>query len=115
MENNNEILNIVINALKTRKVSDVVKIDISEKSSIADYFIICSGKSTTQVKALAEFLEEAVEKEGACALRKEGLEEGRWAILDFGDVIVHIFNDETRLFYHLEKLWGDGEKIEVDD
>ncbi len=103
---------IIIDSLTKRKAYDIVKIDVKEKTSIADYFVIASARSTTQVKSLAEFCEAEAEKAGAKILRKEGLQDGRWAIIDFGDVILHIFNDETRLFYHLERLWGEGEKIE---
>ena len=106
---------VVIDSLTKRKAYDIVKIDVKEKTSIADYFVIASARSTTQVKSLAEFCEAEAEKAGAKILRKEGLQDGRWAIIDFGDVILHIFNDETRLFYHLERLWGEGEKIENKD
>lgn len=100
-----QLLDVVYNALNSRKAYDVVKIDVREKSSIADYFVIASAHSSTQVKSLAEFCEDQVEKNGGKVLRKDGLEDGRWAVLDFGDVILHVFNDETRLFYHLEQLW----------
>ena len=106
---------VVIDSLTKRKAYDIVKIDVKEKTSIADYFVIASARSTTQVKSLAEFCEAEAEKAGAKILRKEGLQDGRWAIIDFGDVILHIFNDETRLFYHLERLWGEGEIIENND
>ena len=88
---------------------------MSDKTTVADYFIIASAKSSTQVKSLAEFIEEETEKAGYKVLRKEGLSDARWAILDFGDVMLHVFNDETRLFYNLERLWGEGEKIENED
>ena len=104
----------ILNALKTRKAQNIVKISVSDKTTVADYFIIASAKSSTQVKSLAEFIEEETEKAGYKVLRKEGLSDARWAILDFGDVMLHVFNDETRLFYNLERLWGEGEKIEND-
>ncbi|MBR5438639.1 MAG: ribosome silencing factor [Clostridia bacterium] len=110
-----ELVNVLLNALKQRKASDIVKIDVMDKTSVADYFVIASARSSTQVKSLCEFCEAEAEKKGAKILRKEGISDGRWAIVDFGDVILHIFNDETRLFYHLEKLWGEGEKIENPD
>lgn len=100
-----KLLDTVYDALNSRKAYDIVKIDVREKSSVADYFVIASAHSSTQVKSLVEFCEEQVEKNGIRALRKEGLEDGRWAVVDFGDVILHVFNDETRLFYHLEQLW----------
>ncbi len=109
-----ELAEVILSALKERKAFDIVKINVEEKTSIADYFIIASARSSTQVKALSEHIEEAVEKNGGRAIRKEGLQDARWIVLDFGDVIVHLFNDETRLFYHLERLWGEGEQISND-
>ena len=97
--------------LSDKKAQDIVKIYVADKTVIADYFIIASGRATTQVKALCDNLEEYVETLGVTAKRKEGVSEGRWAVIDFGDVIVHIFNDEQRLFYHLERIWGEGEKF----
>lgn len=114
MENKN-LAEVVLSALKERKAFDIVKINVEEKSSVADYFIIASARSSTQVKSLAEHVEQRVEENGFRILRKEGVTDARWVILDLGDVIVHLFNDETRLFYHLERLWGDGEKIENQD
>ena len=114
MENKN-LAEVVLSALKERKAFDIVKINVEEKSSVADYFIIASARSSTQVKSLAEHVEQRVEENGFRILRKEGVADARWVILDLGDVIVHLFNDETRLFYHLERLWGDGEKIENQD
>ncbi len=113
--NSLDLVNVLLTALKKRKATDIVKIDVMDKTSVTDYFVIASARSTTQVKSLCEFCEAEAEKSGAKILRKEGITDGRWAIVDFGDVILHIFNDETRLFYHLEKLWGEGEKIENPD
>ncbi len=110
-----ELANLLCDSLKQRKALDIVKIDVAEKTSVADYFIVASARSTTQVKSLCEFCEDQAEKKGAVILRKEGLSDARWAIVDFGDVVLHVFNDETRLFYHLERLWGEGEKIENPD
>ncbi len=102
--------------LSQKKAQDIVKIDVADKTVIADYFIIASGRSTTQVHALCDNLEEFCKKEfGIDVIRSEGVREGRWAALDFGEVIVHIFDDEQRLFYHLERLWGEGEKFEDND
>ena len=100
--------------LSEKKANDIVKIYVADKTIIADYFVIASARSSTQVKALSEYVEEFVEKNGGEVRRTEGVAEGRWAVIDAGDIIVHIFNDEQRLFYHLERIWGDGEKF-VDD
>lgn len=97
--------------LSEKKANDIVKIYVADKTIIADYFVIASARSSTQVKALSEYVEEFVEKNGGEVRRTEGVAEGRWAVIDAGDIIVHIFNDEQRLFYHLERIWGDGEKF----
>ena len=104
----NEICNILVN----KKARDIVKINVSEKTVLADYFIIAGGTSTSQVKSLCEYVDEGMSKLGVEVKRRDGESEGRWAVLDFGDCIIHIFNDETRLFYHLERLWGDESTIE---
>lgn len=97
--------------LLEKKASDVMSIDIEEKSIVADYYVLATAKSSPHVKALSEYLEEEMDKYGVSTVRREGTREGRWAVIDFGDVVVHIFNDETRLFYNLEKLWGDGGNV----
>ena len=104
----NEICKILL----SKKARDIVKIYVAEKTVLADYFIIAGGTSTSQVKALCEYVDEGMSKLGVEVKRRDGESEGRWAVLDFGDCIVHIFNDETRLFYHLERLWGDESTIE---
>ncbi|MBR1891319.1 MAG: ribosome silencing factor [Clostridia bacterium] len=98
--------------LSDKKAHDVVKIFVADKTVVADYFIIAGGTSTTQVKALCDNLTEYVEGLGVEVRRTEGVAEGRWAVVDLGDVIVHVFNDEQRLFYHLERIWGEGERFE---
>ncbi|MDE6372911.1 MAG: ribosome silencing factor [Clostridia bacterium] len=98
--------------LSDKKAYGIVYIDVESKTSLCDYFVICSGRSATQVKALAENVDEKMEKEhGFTPRRKEGVREGRWAVLDYEDVIVHVFNDEERDFYHLERLWEDGKNL----
>ena len=102
----------ICNILSSKKAGNIVYIDVAEKTSLCDYFIVCSGRSTTQVKALAENLEEKLEKEhGEIPRRKEGVREGRWAVVEYADVIVHIFSDEDRDFYNLERLWENGKNI----
>ncbi len=97
--------------LKDHKGEDVVAINVKGKSSVADYFVVASGRSSSHTRSLIEHVEEETEKEGTAPIREEGVKEGRWAVIDYGDVIVHIFNDETRLLYHLEKLWEDGDNV----
>lgn len=95
--------------LSSKKAEDILLIDVREKTTLCDYFVIASGRNTTQVRALCENLEEHLSKQGLEPRRAEGVREGRWGVLDYGDVVVHIFNDESRLFYHLERLWAEGE------
>ncbi len=98
--------------LSSKKAEDILIIDVREKTALCDYFVIASGRNTTQVKALCENLEEQFSKqEGIEPRRTEGVKDGRWGVLDYGDVIVHIFNDESRLFYHLERLWDEGANV----
>lgn len=102
----------ICNILSSKKAGNIVYIDVAEKTSLCDYFIVCSGRSTTQVRSLAENLEEKLEKEhGEIPRRREGVREGRWAVVDYADVIVHIFSDEERDFYNLERLWENGKNI----
>ena len=95
--------------LLAEKAEDILIIDVTEKTTLCDFFVIASGHSSTQVKALCDHVEEKLSAEGVEPRRTEGTREGRWGVIDYGDVIVHIFNDESRLFYHLERLWQDGE------
>ncbi|MFY0625199.1 MAG: ribosome silencing factor [Reichenbachiella sp.] len=101
---------IVINGMLEKKAQEVVMIDLKEISNaVADYFIICSGGSDIQVDAIAESVEEAMNKQvGVNPWRKEGGDNKEWILLDYADVVVHIFNKEKRAFYGLEKLWGDA-------
>ncbi len=107
-----EIAKKIALILKDNKAEDIVSINVAEKTSVADYFVVASGRSTIHTKALVEHLEEELEKEDIFVLRRDGVKEGRWAVLDYGSVIVHIFSDDNRLFYHLENLWGDQNSME---
>ena len=94
--------------LSSKKAEDILMIDVREKTVLCDYFVICSGKSAPQVRALAEAVDETLSRAGEEKRRAEGFSDGRWAVLDYGDVLVHIFHDEQRLFYRLEKLWEEA-------
>ena len=107
-----EIKNAVCKELDERKAVDITVLNVADLTVIADYFVICTARSNKQVKALAEYVEEKLEEAGVPTLRGDGVREGKWAVLDLGSVIVHIFNDDTRMFYCLEKLWSDGGNVE---
>lgn len=103
---------LICKILSDKKASNIVFIEVTEKTSLCDYFIIAGGRSTTQVKSISENLEEKLEKEyGITPRRAEGIKGGRWSVLDYADVIVHVFNDEERDFYNLERLWEDGKNL----
>ncbi|OPX87936.1 MAG: Ribosomal silencing factor RsfS [Pelotomaculum sp. PtaB.Bin104] len=107
------MVNIAVQAAEDKKAQDLIVLDISGISVIADYFVICSGRSATQVQAIAENIQEMLEKAGVNALRREGFREGNWVLLDYGDVIIHVFQEADRQFYKLERLWGDAQVVKV--
>ena len=114
VENAKKMTKIAVHALEEKKGEDISVIDISEVSVMADYFVIANGSSETQVRALVESVEEALEKEGYIRKQREGTHKAGWVLLDFSDVIIHIFDKENRLFYDLERIWRDGKSIEIE-
>lgn len=107
----NEMRDIICRELDEHKAFDITVLDVAHLTVLTDYFVICTAKSNKQVKALAEFVEDKLEEYGEKPNHTDGLNEGKWAVLDYGGVILHIFNDETRMFYCLEKLWADGKNL----
>lgn len=101
----------IINILENKKGLDIKVIDVKEKTILADKFIIVSGTSNTHVKALADNVEEDLKKEGISPRRIEGYSEGRWILMDYSDIIVHIFHPEERETYNLEDLWENVSKM----
>lgn len=104
----NKMVEKAIEILDDKKARDIEVIDISEISSLADFFIICNGTSTTHIKTLADELEVKMGEAGYKYLHKEGYNSARWILTDYGEVVVHIFHEEDRSFYNLERLWTDG-------
>jgi ribosome-associated protein len=94
-----------------KKASDVLLLDIRELTTIADYFIICNGNNARQIAAIAEAIEEELRKQGARLLNREGVAESGWLILDYGDIIVHIFGPKEREYYRLERLWSEAKTV----
>ena len=103
---------MAVDALEDRKGEDVRVIDISEISTLADYFIIAAGTNRNQVQALADNVQEKLGRAGHMTKNVEGYEAANWILLDFGDIIVHVFDSENRLFYDLERIWRDGKVID---
>lgn len=102
-------------ALSEKKAEDLRIIEISEISPLADYFIIATGANTNQIQAMVDAVDEELSKAGYQVKQIEGNRNSSWILMDYSDIIVHIFSKEDRLFYDLEKIWTDGKRIEVDE
>lgn len=114
-ENAKRMAKIAYNALTEKKGEDVKVIEITEISSFADYFIIADGNNPTQVNALVDNVEEQLGKAGFSPKRIEGIGNSNWVLMDYGDVIVHVFSKEDRLFYDLERIWRDGKELNEEE
>lgn len=106
--NQEQIARAAAKALDAKRGRDIVALKVDEMTVITDYMVIATGMSSTQVRALADNVEEELEKQNVFARRREGMGEGRWCVLDYGDVMVHIFHEQDREYYQLERLWSDG-------
>lgn len=104
----NKMVEKAVEILEGKKARNIEVIDISEISTLADFFVICSGTSITHIKSLADELEFMMAEAGYKHCHKEGYTSARWILTDFGDVVVHIFHEEDRSFYNLERLWSHG-------
>ncbi|NQT10567.1 MAG: ribosome silencing factor [Desulfobacteraceae bacterium] len=102
-----------VKAVTGKKAIDPVVLDVRGLTSIADFFIICSGSSNRQVMAIAEFIQIYLKKHGIKPLGIEGIKEGHWILLDYGDVIIHVFYEPLRSFYDLEGLWTDAKRVTI--
>lgn len=112
-EASKELAALAIKALEDKKAEDIRVIDISNVSVIADYFLIANGSNRSQIQALADNVEAQLGKAGTPVKQIEGYDSANWILLDFGDIIVHIFDKENRLFYDLERIWRDGALAEL--
>jgi ribosome-associated protein len=97
-----------------KKAIDLIVLNVQGLSSVADYFLVCSGRSTPHVKAISDAIREELRDEGARPLHAEGQAESGWLLLDYGDVLMHVFSEDTRAYYALERLWGDAPTLGVD-
>ena len=109
-EASQKLLDLVLKSLDTDKAEDIIAIDLSNKSPMADYMVVASGRSNRHVAAIAEHLSVELKKHGHRG-RAEGLPQGDWVLIDAMDIIVHVFRPEVRAFYNLEKMWGDGASV----
>ena len=108
-----EIAEAAVKALDSKNAHDIKLLRTTDVTVLADYFVICTATSTTQIKTLADATEAALEELGENKIHREGYRSGSWVLLDFGCVVVHLFMDEARKFYNLERLWADAEEIDL--
>ena len=101
-------------AASEKLATDFVALDVSEQMPLTDIFLMCSARNERMVAAIADAVDDALREEGAPRLRQEGRAEGRWILLDFGDIVVHVFHEEERLYYQLERLWRDCPVVDVE-
>lgn len=108
-----EIALTAVRALDGKKGGEIAAIGITDLTTLADYFVIASGSSNTQINALCDAVEKALKDMGEAPLRREGYRDGTWVLLDYGCVAVHVFSQEAREFYDLERLWRDGKPLDL--
>lgn len=108
-----EMAEIAVKALDSKKGKEIRLIRIDKITTLAEYFVICTGTSNTQINALCDAVEKELTENGEEPLHREGYRGGTWVLLDYGCVVVHVFNDEARKFYSLEHLWADGEEVDL--
>ena len=110
-----EVAAIAAKALDSKLGKDISLIEITDVSTLADYFLICTGTSNTHVKTLCDYAEYTMEQLGEPMLGREGHRGNSWELLDFGTLVVHVFTEEARQFYALERLWADAERVDLKD
>ncbi|MDR0904751.1 MAG: ribosome silencing factor [Oscillospiraceae bacterium] len=108
-----EMAEIAVRALDSKKAQDIKVLKTRDLTVLADYFIICTATSTTQIKTLADEAEKALRDRGEDIPRTEGYRSGGWVLVDFGAVVIHLFLKDLREFYNLERLWGDAETVDI--
>ena len=114
MKSSQELAILAAQAASDKRAIDIVAMDVAELLVITDYFVICSGNTDIQVRAIAEEVEDRLREQGAIKpIGREGVQEGKWILLDFVDLVVHVFQKEEREFYRLEKLWSDAPRLEL--
>ena len=113
MADSKDMLKVIIDALQDKKAEDIRVIDISNVSVIADYFVIASGSNTNQIQAMVDNVEEEMFKAGFDDPKVEGYNTASWILLDYKDVIVHVFSEDDRSFYNIERIWRDGNEVDI--
>lgn len=106
-----EMVGVAVKALDSRRGRDIKVLYTGDQTTLADYFVICNGTSSTHIKALVDEVDRKLSEAGEPPIRREGMRSDIWVLMDFGSVIVHVFTDEARKFYNLERLWSDSEEV----
>jgi ribosome-associated protein len=106
-----QLAKAAVDAASDKKAADIILLDIRDVTTIADYFVICSGNNSRQLQAIADNIDEVLGKQGANVIHREGVAESGWLLLDFGDIIVHIFGAKEREYYRLERLWNEAKTV----
>ena len=109
-----KILKIAVNAADDKTAHDLVALDISEIASFANYFLFCTGDSSRQMQAIADEIEKQLKEVGVRPSHVEGYQNAEWILMDYFDLVIHIFSKNARVYYDLERLWRDGKKLEID-
>lgn len=112
---NLEMIKTIVKALDSKKAVDIKVIRIEKLTVLAEYFVICNGTSSTQIKALADEVEFQLAEGKVDIVHREGYSAGNWVLLDYGSIIVHVFHKDMRDFYALERLWADGESVDISE
>ncbi|MEQ8235321.1 MAG: ribosome silencing factor [Syntrophomonadaceae bacterium] len=114
MSAESDLMQMIVDAAQEEDALDLVVLDVNEKTIIADYLVICSGRNLIHIHSIAEHVEQKLKAQGYWPLRREGYEEGKWVILDYASTILHIFRQQERDYYKLESLWADARKVSVE-
>jgi ribosome-associated protein len=112
LEKIKDLVKLIAEACEDEKAIDITVLNVHDLTVLADYFVIASGRSVIQVRSIVEHIEELLEAAGVRPLRRAGHGEGKWVVLDYGSIIVHVFRQEEREYYNLENLWGDAQVLE---
>lgn len=113
MTEQQQLLQAVTKAADDKRAENITALNMEGISPVADYFVICHGNSDKQVQAIAREVKEKAEEIGLTIKRMEGFDEARWVLIDIGDVVVHVFHRDERVYYNLERLWGDAPHVDV--
>jgi ribosome-associated protein len=110
-----ELVDKVVEFIQSKKGFDITILDLRKLTAMADYFVICSASANVQVKAIADEVDKKLRKEGTKCYHREGYNSLNWVLLDYFDVVVHVFKEDVREFYNIEKLWGDADITEIEN